>query len=372
MFSRMTYQSINLARAKRAKRAKPTRAAGGLRIGLGSGGMAWPERRHCRNRWIAIGASLLLLWSSGAVAQERLKVRLGIVTVASQMALYIAVAKGMFAKQGFDVEVRPLASGVQANQALAANQVDWSAGGVESTIIAASIKLPFKPYAMYARGGDSLGILVRKDANIHAARDLSGKRIAVVSGTGSAQGLSEYLKANGLAGDVVKRVNTTFGGMGQMLAGGAVDGMVGLEPFLTVTQEKMGGQAVLLTRLGKYVQGGGFLLISNQWAAAHPGKIVAAVEALAQAQQFIRQHPHEAALLEAKFIKADADIIERSSKVLDFVPGIDPFTVLSLKKTSQYLLDEKVIQKPVDVPSMLLPAEQVTQELRQRQPDLLK
>lgn len=328
--------------------------------------------RRGRNRWRALLAGLLVASSMGAQAQTALKVRLGVVTVSSQMAFYIAAVKGMFAKQGFDVKVIPLTSGVQANQALAANQVDWSAGGIESTITAASTGMPFKPYAMYAKGGDSLGILVRKDAGIHDAHDLIGKRIAVVSGTGSAQGLSSYLQANGIKDDQVRRVNTTFGAMGQMLISGAVPAMVGLEPFLTVTRERLGDQAVLLTRFGKYVQGGGFFLISDKWARAHPDRIEPAIEALAQAQQFIRRHPRQAAQIEAGFIKADPGIIERSSTAFQFTPDIDSFTISSLLKTSEYLTAAKVIDKPVDVSAMLAPAQKFTKELRQQHPDLLK
>ena len=324
------------------------------------------------NRWGALLACLLLSLSASAQAQTRLKVRLGIVTVSSQMALYIAATQGMFAKRGFDVQVIPLTSGVQANQALAADQVDWSAGGIESTIIAASTGLPFKPYAMYAKGGDSLGILVRKDSGIHDAHDLVGKRVAVVSGTGSAQGLSSYLQAHGIKDSQVQRVNTTFGTMGQMLAGGAVPAMVGLEPFLTVTSERLGDQAVLLTRFGKYVQGGVFFLISDKWALAHPGQIEPAVEALAEAQQFIRQHPQQAARIEAGFIKADPGIIERSSTAFQFTPELDSFTISSLQKTSEYLTGAKVIDKPIDVPAMLAAAQKSIGQLQQRHPDLLK
>jgi ABC-type nitrate/sulfonate/bicarbonate transport system substrate-binding protein len=315
---------------------------------------------------------LLLAFSMSAQAQTVLKIRLGIVTVSAQMALYIAATQGMFAKRGFDVKVVPLTSGVQANQALAADQVDWSAGGVETTITAASTGLPLRPYAMYAKGGDSLGILVRKDANIHDARDLIGKRVAVVSGTGSAQGLDSYLQANGIQNNQVQRVNTTFGAMGQMLVSGAVPAMVGLEPFLTVTREQFGDQAVLLTRFGKYVQGGGFFLISDKWADAHPDRIEAAVEALADAQQFVRSHPRQAAAIEAGFIKADPDIIERSSAAFQFTPEIDGFTISSLEKTSKYLADAKVIDKPVSVSTMLMPAQKIIGELQQRRPDLLK
>ena len=68
--------------------------------------------------------------------QRRVKVRFGVLTTASQAAFTVGVQAGIFRKHGFDVEVIPLATGAQANQALAADQVDWSGGGIESTVVA--------------------------------------------------------------------------------------------------------------------------------------------------------------------------------------------------------------------------------------------
>lgn len=300
-----------------------------------------------------------------------LKVRLGIVTVSSQMALELGVTQGMFKSQGFEVEVHKLVSGIQANQALASGQVDWSAGGIESTITAASVGLAFKPYAMYAKSGDSLGLLVRRSSGIHNFADLKGKRIAVVVGTASAQGLSDVLAAHGLSNADVKIVNANFGNMGQMLLSGAVDGMAGLEPFLTVTQEKIGKNGLLLTRFGKYVQGGGFFLITDAWAAKYPDKIVPALIGMAEAQRFVRQNLARASKLIAPFLGADPAIIQRSSKFLRFTWDIDPFTIKSLRQTSIYLAANKFIPKPVDINTLIAPALKATAELRRRRPDLV-
>jgi ABC-type nitrate/sulfonate/bicarbonate transport system substrate-binding protein len=319
----------------------------------------------------ALLAATAAAWPAIArAAPGKLKVRLGIVTVSSQMALELAVTQGMFAKAGFDVEVHKLASGIQANQALAAGQVDWSAGGIESTITAASAGLAFKPYAMYAKGGDSLGLLARRSSGIRTVADLKGKRIAIVVGTASAQGLSDVLAAHGMTDADVRRVNATFGNMGQMLLSGAVDAMAGLEPFLTATQEKLGANGILLTRFGKYVQGGGFFLIADAWASAHPDRIVPALIGLAEAQKFIREDLARAAKLIAPFLGADPGIIERSSTVLEFTPGIDPFTMRSLRQTSVYLAEHKFVPKPVDIDALMAPALKATAELRQRRPDL--
>jgi ABC-type nitrate/sulfonate/bicarbonate transport system substrate-binding protein len=323
-------------------------------------------------RALSVALAALLLSASSALAGDMVKVRFGILTTGSQAAFIVGVKQGIFAKRGFDVEVLPLATGAQANQALAANQVDWSGGGIESTVVAWATGLPFKAYAMYAKGGDSYGILVRNEANIHSPADLAGKKVAVPQGTAPAQGLSQVMKHAGLAPDAVKRVNATYSNMGQMLVQGAVDAMVGLEPFLTLTNEVMAGKATLLMRLGKEVQGGGFFLITDAWAKAHPDKIEDAVAGLWESQQWVRQHQADAAKIAAEFLKVEPRLVEAAFKTLEYSPTVDDFTRTSIKNTSEYLASESLIPKAVDPAEHLRALDQVTTTLQAKSPELLK
>jgi sulfonate transport system substrate-binding protein len=320
----------------------------------------------------AVVAVCALSATGVASAQERVKVRFGILTTASQAAFYVGVKKGIFAKYGFDVEVKSLATGVQANQALAANQVDWGGGGVESTVVAWATNLPFNVYAMYAKSGDSYGILVRNESNIHSPKDLKGKKVAVPQGTAPAQGLSQVMQQAGLARDDVMRVNATYGSMGQMLIQGSVDAMCGLEPFLTLTAEKMEGKATLMMRLGKYVQGGGFFLITDQWAKAHPDKLADAVAALWESQQWVRKNPKEAATIQAEFLKVEPRIVEVTFKWLDYNPLIDDFTRKSLDTTSAYLASEKLIPKQIDPASHLADYNRIVKEVQAKHAKFLE
>jgi sulfonate transport system substrate-binding protein len=249
--------------------------------------------------------------------------------------------------------------------------VDWSGGGVESTVVAWATKLPFKAYSMYAKGGDSYGILVRTDANIKTPADLKGKRIAVPQGTAPAQGLNQLIQQAGLPRDAVQRVNANYGNMGQMLIAGSVEAMAGLEPFLTLTEENMAGQAHILLRLGKLVQGGGLFLMSDQWATAHPQKVPDAVAALWESQQWVRQNPKEAAAIEAEILKVEPRIVEVAFKWLDYQPLIDDFTRQSLQTTTQYLAAEKLIPNEVDIKQHLLELERVASEVKAKHPKLL-
>jgi len=317
-------------------------------------------------------AVAVLVSTSPAMAQEKIKVRFGILTTASQAAFYVGVQKGIFEKYGFDVEVKPLATGVQANQALAAGQADWSGGGVESTVVAWANKLPFKAYSMYAKGGDSYGVLVRTSANINSPADLKGKKVAVPQGTAPAQGLSQLIQQAGLPRDAVNRVNATYGNMGPMLVQGAVDAMVGLEPFLTLTQEQMGGEGKILMRLGEIVQGGGFFLISDAWAAQHPTKVKDAVAALWESQQWVRQNAKEAAALEAVFLKVEPRIVEVTFKWLNYDPLVDDFTAKSLVTTAKYLAAEKLTPVEVNPDEHLVDLKRVVGEVQAKHGAFLK
>lgn len=328
-------------------------------------------------KWIrrtTLSAIAIAVWASATAvnAQEKVKVRFGILTTASQAAFYVGTKKGIFEKYGFDVEVKPLATGVQANQALAAGQVDWSGGGVESTVVAWANKLPFKAYSMYAKGGDSYGVLVRKSANINSPADLKGKKVAVPQGTAPAQGLSQLMQQAGLPSGSVNRVNATYGAMGQMLIQGAVDAMVGLEPFLTLTEEKLAGEGQVLLRLGKLVQGGGLFLINDAWAAQHPTKVKDAVAALWESQQWVRNNPKEAAAIEAEFLKVEPRIVEVTFKWLNYDPLIDDFTAKSLIATSKFLAAEKLIPVEVNPDDHLVEFKRIVGEVRAKHGAFLK
>lgn len=321
---------------------------------------------------LSVLATAALASAQVAEAQEKVKVRFGILTTASQAAFYIGAKKGIFEKYGFDVEVKPLATGVQANQALASGQVDWSGGGVESTVVAWANKLPFNAYSMYAKGGDSYGVLVRKSANISTPADLKGKKVAVPQGTAPAQGLSQLMQQAKLPSDSVNRVNATYGSMGQMLIQGAVDAMVGLEPFLTLTEEKMAGEGKLLMRLGKLVQGGGFFLINNDWAQKNPTKIKDAVAALWESQQWVRKNPKEAAAIQAAFLKVEPRIVEVTFKWLNYDPLIDDFTAKSLAATAKYLAAEKLTPVEVKPDEHLVDFKRVVSEVKAKHGAFLK
>jgi ABC-type nitrate/sulfonate/bicarbonate transport system substrate-binding protein len=215
-------------------------------------------------------------------------------------------------------------------------------------------------------------VLARQGAGIKTVADLKGHKVALTPGTAPVQGFEDLLAANKVPPGSIQRVNATFTTMGQMLIGGSVDAMVGIEPYLTLTQMKMGSQGVMLARLGQYVQGGGLFYISNEWAAAHPTMVEPAIAALWEAEQFVRHNPEEAAAIEAAFIKADPAIVKATFRYLTFEPTIDSFTASSFDATARYLLKEGHIPHIVTAKVVLAPALKMDDALRRAHPEYLQ
>jgi ABC-type nitrate/sulfonate/bicarbonate transport system substrate-binding protein len=124
-------------------------------------------------------------------------------------------------------------------------------------------------------------------------------------------------------------------------------------------------------RLGKLVQGGGFFLISDQWAAANPTKIADAVAALWESQQYVRQNPKEAAAIEAEFLKVEPRIVEVTFKWLNYHPLIDDFTRQSLDTTAKYLAAEKLTPMEVNPKEHLVEADKIIAQVKAKHAKLL-
>jgi ABC-type nitrate/sulfonate/bicarbonate transport system substrate-binding protein len=148
--------------------------------------------------------------------------------------------------------------------------------------------------------------------------------------------------------------------------------MVGLEPFLTLTENVMEGKASMLMRLGEYVQGGGFFLITDSWANANPDRVLPAVQALWESQQWLRKNHKEATEIEATYLKVKPDDIGAAFKWLKYDPLVDEFTRQSIKTTSEYLASEGLIAKSIDAEANLKALDKVTGELKTKAASLLE
>lgn len=216
--------------------------------------------------------------------------------------MVVGVAAGIFAKHGLEMHIRPVASGFEAVQEVTDGTVQIGASA--ATALAQTIGQGARLKGIVVSNGDATGnvptdsyvaVVARGASGIRESHleDLRGKRIGVRRGSDFHQYLFAALAAKGLdpLSDVtiVPPVNALAA-----LRSGAMDAVVSPEPGASQIRGSVPG-AVLVQQGGNYMQFLEVRSVSARYLATHPGTIKRYITAFAEAAQFIRTHPDEAA-----------------------------------------------------------------------------
>jgi ABC-type nitrate/sulfonate/bicarbonate transport system substrate-binding protein len=175
-------------------------------------------------------------------------VRIGYVPLISAYPLYTAVKEGYFKEQGIDVQLRPIKSGPEGNEALAANNIDVAFSPVPSLVAARVKGIPNDLTSIFGSSIDSPEIkdhriIVAKSAKFTSIKDLKGKKIAVVGYPGRTSDVLElldYLEKNGLSEKDVQLIGMPHSEQAAALVAGKIDAAACAEPYITLgLQEKV-------------------------------------------------------------------------------------------------------------------------------------
>lgn len=183
-------------------------------------------------------------------------------------AIFVGDAKGIFKKDGLNLQLTQFAAGGPIMQQIGSGALDLGFAGVPPVIAAIDNGVESKIVA--ALQGNGSGIIVGKNSGIAKIADLKGKNIAVPVKNSSIQDimLRQLLKDNNI--DYEKDVNVTTVAVGQMpqaIGAGTFDAAFTWEPYVSMTAMKDLGT---------------ILIRSDQIMPNHPCCCVAATAAMIQ------------------------------------------------------------------------------------------
>ena len=121
--------------------------------------------------------------------------------------IYVAAAKGFWAEQGLDVELKPFTMGRLCMDAVLGGRADAGFVAELPPVLVAFKDQPFRLIAGMESSNRNLKVLVRKDLGIIKPSDLVGKKVACSVGTTTDYFLSAVLKAKGVDRKQLKVMN---------------------------------------------------------------------------------------------------------------------------------------------------------------------
>ena len=219
------------------------------------------RRQFLTTTGLALGGFAM---SAPAIAQAKTRIRVGYLhTVAVDGQIWTGMDRGLFDKQGIDLELRQFNTGLEIFQALIGGSLDVLATGAVLSNFPA--RGQGKVFLVNDIEVATAQLWVRSDQGVKSFEDLRGKRIATTTGTTAHVFLDKALRANKIDPKDVELVNQAMPAAVTAFISGAVPAVALWVPFNVTVRDKVPGAVKLTDASAYYPQAA----IIGGWAASN-------------------------------------------------------------------------------------------------------
>ena len=257
-----------------------------------------------------------------------------------------------FAKDKIAVQYPEITVGSKQTEAMAAGSLDFAhALGGTSAILAAANGVDLKIIAIYSRAPKAFVVLTKGD-KIQKVSDLKGKKVAGPNGTILHQLILAALAKEGLKPDDIQFVSMDLPSSAAALMNGSVDAALSAGPD-AIRAEKAGAR-VLTTGEG-LVEATIVTAVRGEFLQKHPDLVKRFLNTHSAAIEHMRSKPDEVLAMTAAETGLPAETVKLMLPLYDFDPKIKPSDIAELKRTQDFLLQNGMLKKSIEIEKMLAP-----------------
>jgi len=264
--------------------------------------------------------------------------------------IYIAQSQGFFAGNGLNVTIREYDSGQDAIKGMLNGEVDI-AGGTEGGIIGSALnKRKFKVFSTIDKN-QGFYLTGRKDRGIEDILDLNGKRVGVTLGGIGEFYLGRFLELHRLKIHDISLVNVKPPSTMDAITGGDVDAVVVHQPYSHNIRERLGANGItwqVQSSQPIYT----IVITRSDWISGHPKLVIQFLNALAQAEGFILNHPAEAKATVQKLLNYDDAFVAENWHEHQFSLSLDQSLVLAMEDEARWMINNNLTSEK-QVPDFL-------------------
>ena len=257
-----------------------------------------------------------------------------------------------FAKDKIAVQYPEITVGSKQTEAMAAGSLDFAhALGGTSAILAAANGVDLKIIAIYSRAPKAFVVLTKGD-KIQKVSDLKGKKVAGPKGTILHQLILAALAKEGLKPDDIQFVSMDLPSSAAALMNGSVDAALSAGPD-AIRAEKAGAR--ILTTGEGLVEATIVTAVRGEFLQKHPELVKRFLNTHNAAIEHMRSKPDEVLAMTAAETGLPADTVKLMLPLYDFSPTIKPADIAELKRTQDFLLQNGMLKKSIEIEKMLAP-----------------
>ena len=293
------------------------------------------------------------------LSQKTTKVKIGISNLASNVYIYAGIDRGIFNKNGIELETTDLATSVLAVNALASNSIDMTGYIGLDTGLNALIGNPdnFKILTAGYEKSDTddelaSSIITKSSSSISNLKDLEGKKIAVQPGAFATSILKNVLIKNSL--DISKIEFNQIGVADhiQALEAGSIDAAFTYEPYVSISQTK-GYKIVKSGIFSAYYKNPPFagIFISGKFIQEKPQVAKQVQTALAESIEYVNQNRGSSLKLLPKYTKIDPEIATKVKIATFFNPT--QIDAENIQKYADFSASQGIIKAKIEVANLI-------------------
>ncbi|MFA5040525.1 MAG: aliphatic sulfonate ABC transporter substrate-binding protein [Bdellovibrionales bacterium] len=250
-------------------------------------------------------------------------------------------------KSSAEVKWSVFAAGPAINESFAANQQDIGFLGDTPALIGKSVGIDTKIVGLSVKGSKGQAVIVGVNALYTSPKDLKGKKVAVMKGSFAQHLLALVLKKAGMTMADVEVINMPPAEIPPAIIAGTVDAGVVWEPYLTRYESE---KAIRILTDGTGLKTGVQPIVASGEAIKNKRVLVEAfLRAYARGEEYIRNHPHDAAVLVSKESNLSSELLEKVFAKQAFAPVLTEDDINEFKKTESYMRAIGLLKTGVDV-----------------------
>ncbi len=303
----------------------------------------------------AFASAFLLVALSSSLSAAAEKVTIMYTATAAFASAFVAKDQGFFEKHGVDVTLQ-----LNPNTSLVATAV--ASGSAEVGITTPTVAfqavdngIPLQSFASTNVFPDpsAAGLVVSPTSGITGPKDLAGKKIGV-PGIGGLLDvvMLEWVAVNGGDPSKINVVEISLPQTADVLKSGQVDGVAGVDPFLSRAVDlgvgKLVGDFMTVVPPGTV---GGIFVTTKAWADAHKDAIRGMQDALDDALVYIKSNQDSARASLAKYTTLPPKVVA-GLKWPNLSTHLSPET--SLKFWNELAVRQKLINTPIDLKAFII------------------
>lgn len=263
-----------------------------------------------------------------------------------------------FKNDGIKIEYYSFAGGAAAQVALSTGSLDFAYTGSNPALRTAAAGADTKLIGIASFGNPVSGssIIVRNDSAIRSVKDLKGKKVAYLKGTGRHSSLAKALASEGMSIQDIESLNLAFDASGPALIRGDIDALA--EGETTTFPLISTGEARAIWKGADHPElqsAPSPITVRGDFAEKHPTIVKRFLKIDLQVAQWADKNPAETIKIFANAKKRPEDVVRKSypKNLTTFYidPRITDKAIQRLKEEKEFLKENKILEGDVNIDS---------------------